>query len=148
MTKKIEMASSFTQEENNAETGSFSREELDEYALTRNISSENIALLRDLGNISQQKLETILNTKIPPRIFYLITEFGLEAGAFLVHEIDWEIVAIISNNYNYMKQLIDLDDNPKFIELLSDSEKKSLQVLANTYRISLASQYNLSKRKM
>lgn len=142
------MASSFTQEENNAETGSFSREELDEYALTRNISSENIALLRDLGNISQQKLETILNTKIPPRIFYLITEFGLETGAFLIHEIDWEIVAIISNNYNYMKQLIDLDDNPKFIELLSDSEKKSLQVLANTYRISLASQYNLSKRKM
>ncbi len=142
------MTSSFAQSESNAETGSFSREELDEYALIKNISSENVALLRDLRNVSQQELEVILNIKIPPRIFYLITEFGLEAGAFLVHEIDWEIVAIISNDYNYMKQLIDLDDNSTFTELLSSSEKTSLQVLANTYRISVASQCNMSKRKL
>lgn len=111
--------------------GSFSFEHLNQYIQRTHWDQIDLAKLKKIHTLNKQWLQDHLQITLTDRDFFLIKEYGLSAGALLIKEIDWEIVAILSqdSSFNYFHEIVNLCAEVEFVGVLNQSEKEALKVL-------------------
>lgn len=123
------------------ELGRLSPEEITAYVRrNHNLDERSMSSFMEVSELRKVDVESIIQSKISDLNFYLIKEFGLSAGALLMREFDWELVAVLTGktSVNYMLETIKLDVNEEFKHHLTESERKSLRFISNAYRIAIS----------
>lgn len=110
---------------------SFSSEHLNQYLQRTSWKQADLIKLKHIDTLTKKWLQERIKVDLTDRDYYLIKEHGLSAGALLIKELDWEVVAIISNDssFNYFDEIINLCAESKFTDALTLEEKEALKII-------------------